>query len=508
MIRCPCFFSFSGEYMYGKLDCTYDARTLSGLLLSPQKESREQEPTLPDDMICLLLLAILLAPAATSLAGRSPSEHCARDTRCGLVKQESGYVNLPNRVDGHYFYWYFESRSEPRSDPLILWIPGGPGEGGTYGLLAENGPFTINNDSTTTPNPYSWTTHANMVWIDAPLNSGFSYSSVAEDDELTDERVAESVFWFLQGFLTKHSDLQGRELFLSGESYGGHFVPSVAHYIWKRQDEQLFSPSVAGFIPVNLRGIVIGNGLTNSVEVYSHSVDMAENRYNITLVNETQLAVMKAATPKCRDLLTECQKNASVCGDAGACWATTQYLPLLGALRSPYDIRQECETAITNATECILKVPNVKAYLDLPEVREFLGVHPSRKEWILLNTTINAAFFGPPSYSGFQSVADKVSELLDAGLRVMLYAGDADLLCNVYAIEATANKLDWFGSAGFNVAKERPYSTSSGLEGAGTVRSFSRLTFVKLYNAGHMAPGDQPEVALDMIAKFLRNDEL
>ncbi|KAG2804327.1 hypothetical protein PC129_g17925 [Phytophthora cactorum] len=412
-------------------------------------------------IISILTVAGALIGAAGALIGAAGG--LANADVCKLEKQDAGYIDLPNRVDSHYFYWYFESRNEPSTDPLLVWLPGGPGMGGTYGLLAENGPFSINADLSTKLNRFSWTTQANMVWVDIPVNSGFSYSTVAEDDEFTDERVTESVFLFLQGFLKKHHELQGRELFLVGESYGGHFVPSVAHYIWKKQGEHLFYPASPDSIPINLRGIAIGNALTDPVETFAHFVDMADNPYNVTLVNETQLAAMQAASPVCRSLMTECQTNTSRCAEAGSFCISTQWTPPLRELWNPYDIRQKCDTALTNMSACMPKVPTTKGYLDLP----------------------------------------KVADLLNAGLRVLMYVGDADLLCNFYAIEATAKKLNWFGAAGFNAAKTRPYSTVSGITDAGTVRSFSHLTYVKIHNAGHMAPGDQPEVALDMISKFI-----
>ncbi|GMF28019.1 unnamed protein product [Phytophthora fragariaefolia] len=425
---------------------------------------------------------------------------------CETEKQTSGYIKIPNRDDTHYFYWYFESRNTPSADPLIVWIPGGPGEGGTYGLLAEIGPCAVNDDLSTTLNSHSWTSVANVVWIDVPGNAGFSYSTVAEDDEFTDERVAESIFWFLQIFIQKYPELQGRELFLAGESYGGHFAASVANYIWSHQSKQTFPFASAEINYINLRGITIGNGLVDPVEVFTHFVDMTTNSYNISLVNELQLVAMKAAVPLCRDLMIHCQTNISVCGLAGYYCQQTQLLPLLRAHRNPYDIRQECQTSISNASACMPQVSKIKDYLDSPKLRTFLGVHPSRREWILLNSTINAAFFAAPSYSGYLSMDKSLSNLLDAGIRVLLYAGDADILCNVYATEATAKKLNWSGAPGFNAVLERPYLVPlETTKNIGTVQSYSQLTFVKVRNAGHMVPADQPEVALDMITKFIRN---
>ncbi|RLN80356.1 hypothetical protein BBJ28_00012615 [Nothophytophthora sp. Chile5] len=347
-----------------------------------------------------------------------------------------------------------------------------------------------------------------MVWLDIPVNSGFSYSTVEEDDEFTEERVDESVFWFLQGFMEKHPELQGREVFLVGESMGGHYVPAVAHYIWQQQHEHLFTPGCSDVISINLKGIAMGNGYTDPTEVDSKFGHMVVNNLNITLANETQLEAIRDAAPQCEQLMNECQANLTLCPNADTVCTGALLSPLLEAHRNPYDIRQECNSSNLDVIECLLKVPNLKAYLDSPGLRDFLGVNPDLGEWKMYNATVNSAFFAAPTYSAYISVAPLVSELLEVGVRVLMYAGDADLMCNVYATEATAEKLQWSGAAGFNASQSLSYTTESGIADAGRVRSYSRLTFVEVHNAGHMVPGDQPEVALDMITKFTRNEML
>uniref|UniRef100_A0AAV1TJR9 Carboxypeptidase n=1 Tax=Peronospora matthiolae TaxID=2874970 RepID=A0AAV1TJR9_9STRA len=457
--------------------------------------------------VCLLTSVLLVAGLTVHAEQEQDHDLCQlRENGCRFEPHESGFITLPNRVDAHYFYWYFESRNASSLDPLIIWIPGGPGGGGAYGLLVENGPCTLNSDRSTTFNPYSWTASANMVWLDAPVNGGFSYSTVGEDDELTEDRVAESVFEFLQEFLKKHVKQQGRQVYLVGESFGGRFALSAAHYILKQQTRHLFAPASRASIPINLGGVAIGNGLINPVEAATHFADMAANRYKIKLVDDTQLESMQTSVGQCRDLLEKCRKDTFACEEAGAVCYLTQLSRLLEAHRNPYDIRQEFETSASDSGACLLRVPDVKWYLDLPVVRKHLGVQDIRSEWIPLNLTINDAFFGEPSYAAFRSMDKEVSQLLEAGLRVLMYAGDADLYCNSYGIEATATNLRWSGAAGFNNTNSRRYTIASPTAHVGTVRSFSHLTYVKVYNAGHMVPADQPEVALDMITRFVRNE--
>ena len=42
---------------------------------------------------------------------------------CDEVKQYSGYFNVTT-ASKEYFYWFFESRSAPTTDPVVLWMTG------------------------------------------------------------------------------------------------------------------------------------------------------------------------------------------------------------------------------------------------------------------------------------------------------------------------------------------------------------------------------------------------
>ena len=92
------------------------------------------------------------------------------------IKSISGYVDVS--ADEHMFFWFFEARNaDPATAPLTAWINGGPGTSSMVGLFQEMGPCAIETDGNVVNNPYSWTNASNLLFIDQPLQTGFSYST-------------------------------------------------------------------------------------------------------------------------------------------------------------------------------------------------------------------------------------------------------------------------------------------------------------------------------------------
>ena len=66
-----------------------------------------------------------------------------------------------------------------------------------------------------------------------------------------------------------------------------------------------------------------------------------------------------------------------------------------------------------------------------------------------------------------------------------LAAGDCDFICNYMGNEAWTLDLNWAGRDGFQAAPQQDWIPTNG-PAKGLSRSYGGLTFLRVYNAGHM----------------------
>jgi len=160
------------------------------------------------------------------------------------------------------FYYFIKSERNPKEDPLILWLTGGPGCSSISGLLFENGPLTMKLDvyNGTLPSlvstTYSWTKTSSMIFLDQPVGTGFSYSRTQQFNKPSDSGEAKRIHEFLQKWLGKHQEFSSNPFYVAGDSYSGLVVPATVQEISKGNYE-CCNP------PINLQGYVLGNPLTD-----------------------------------------------------------------------------------------------------------------------------------------------------------------------------------------------------------------------------------------------------
>ncbi|GMP57178.1 hypothetical protein CsSME_00021368 [Camellia sinensis var. sinensis] len=180
----------------------------------------------------------------------------------------SGYITVNQDHGRALFYWFFEAQSHPSIKPLLLWFNGGPGCSSIgHGAAVELGPLRVNaSGSGLEFNRHSWNKEANMLFVESPVGVGFSYTNTSADfTKLDDVFVAEDVYNFLVNWMKRFPHFKNHDVFISGESYAGHYVPQLAELVYDRNKDTSKYPHInlKGFIQTQnygLRRMRIGGG--------------------------------------------------------------------------------------------------------------------------------------------------------------------------------------------------------------------------------------------------------
>jgi len=156
-------------------------------------------------MLRLSLTAIAVLTMGTVANARLVKVIPGLNTATGLLPSNmySGYVTVDAAHDRRLFYMFVESYRDPKNDPVVLWLNGGPGCSSVAAYFEEHGPLLMDFDRPGTGvvlNPNTWANVANVIYLESPAGVGFSVSNVTADYTTGDDRTASDSFHFLQGF--------------------------------------------------------------------------------------------------------------------------------------------------------------------------------------------------------------------------------------------------------------------------------------------------------------------
>ncbi|XP_051996774.1 lysosomal protective protein-like [Xyrauchen texanus] len=462
-------------------------------------------------LVCLLLgvLEVFGAPEADEI------KYLPGLQKQPSFKHYSGYFHVADNK--HLHYWFVESQKDPVKSPVVLWLNGGPGCSSMDGLLTEHGPYLIQDDGITLEyNPYSWNKIANVLYLESPAGVGFSYS---DDKKYTtnDTEVAMNNYLALKAFFKLYPEYSKNEVFLTGESYAGIYIPTLAEIVMEDSS-------------INLQGIAVGNGLAsyelndNSLVyfAYYHGLlgsslwnalqtscckDGVCNFYNSPDVNcsanvyQVQVIVYESGL-NMYNLYAPCaggvpqrasvENGQFVIRDLGHHFinhdwskAWKQKFRGVAALFKSTKLDPPC----TNSTPSTL-------YLNNPLVKSALHISPNSLDWVICSAEVNLNY-----KRLFMDLKKQYMKLLGAlRYRVLVYNGDVDMACNFLGDE-------WFvESLQQEVQVQRRtwiYFSGDTQQVGGFVKEFSNLAFLTVKGSGHMVPTDKPIAAFTMFTRFI-----
>ncbi|KAF2790897.1 carboxypeptidase Y precursor [Melanomma pulvis-pyrius CBS 109.77] len=423
-------------------------------------------------------------------------------------EQYTGWLDVGSK---HLFFWYFESQSSPSTDPLLLWLTGGPGGSSMIGLMQELGPCLINEHGNgTVYNEYGWSKNANIIFVDQPAGVGFSYLDEGIPVPGTSFTAAEDMHHFLQLFVSDvFPDLKERDFHITGESYGGHYIPALGAQIVTQNVLYPKRPQV------NLSSVLIGNGYVSPLHTafgYWETLCTTNPGIESPVFNSTRCDIMASNLPRCMDLGSVCYSHPdpAICQAAAqVCW--TGVIEHYdgesgdgGGNRNRFDITRPCDT---KDELCYAEIPRIETYLNLPWVWAALHIPSVLKNYSVISYEVADAFELTNDLG--ISTQPQVLYLLESGIDVLFYQGNLDLACNTAGNLQWANSMPWKGQPAFVAQEKRRWKIDG--EEVGWFKEVktdmggreTTFAFATIWGSGHLVPYDQPKVALELVKRWV-----
>ncbi|KAI9351803.1 serine carboxypeptidase-domain-containing protein [Zopfochytrium polystomum] len=454
-----------------------------------------------DDLAALLTDSILSAKSfaqAAATFSTDPASYAVPQvplfTGSNQNTSYAGYVPVSNGTyqTGSLFFWYFPS-SNTTSQNLVIWLNGGPGCSSLIGMFEENGPVLMQDDGTLKQNPYAWSTVANMLYVEQPVGVGYS---VANGDAYpsTEFEIANTFYSFLDNFYKIFPATKSFGLYITGESYAGMYIPYIAYGL-------LQFKHLSDGTSINIKGVGIGNGLYDSNNQYTSINDFDFlNEVGFFGTDTQALAQAGSIAQQCRWAVFGNYTNIDYACDLYQFASDWKAKHSNVACTSIYNIDQPC-----NFTDA--KDNGLLSYLSKSATESALHVVP-------LSTSLQK--------NGWQECSDDVAyylqeegvpqtrvvipKLVDAGIAVLLYEGARDFILHYVGVERAIGNMSWTTQPTFTpplsdaTANWPPAFPTP----AGALHTASpQLAYIRVANAGHLVPLDQPAAALEVLRHLL-----
>jgi len=423
----------------------------------------------------------------------------------------SGYVTV-NELSGRTIHYVLvRAETNPDTKPLIVWYQGGPGCSGLFALFGENGPLRVvrsaPGQTSVLYNQLGWTQFANMLYVEQPAFVGFSYSNNQSDMYTGDYKAAADNYMFLQLFMkTQFPEFAGRDLWFTGESYGGIYVPMLSNYVTSDNTTMLYK-TFKGFMignPVfNCQGGMIGQGgayFSDDVNnLYWHGLVSYTNYYNWTSMGCNDPT--KALGMACQWIYNK------IIDQIGYIDQEKRQTPMPWPSVDPDDLFQDfCSGngTLDFINSPMMDDPNnpcdyevgdlIVEYLNREDVQYSLAVPPIQWE---VCSPLQYTFAALNMVTYYQNILRN-----KPSVRILVYSGDLDILT-----VPLGYTLPCLGQISPNIVSAWQPWFVNGVT-AGYVETYDRFTYATLKGAGHEAPLYQPISSFQMIYRFLMNGNL
>ncbi|CAA7023710.1 unnamed protein product [Microthlaspi erraticum] len=404
-------------------------------------------------------------------------------------KHYAGYVAINKERNKNLWYYFVESERNASTDPVVLWLNGGPGCSSMDGFVYEHGPFNFEHTKTKAPrlhlNRYSWSKVSNIIYLDSPVGVGYSYSKDKSDYITNDTQTASDSYAFLiEGYLVGNG--------CTDPVFDGNALVPFAHGMGLISSE-LFEETKAA---CNGQYYISGNttnGCSGLIQKVKDDVSLL-NKYDIleSCYHDTSMTTFDIGSlPPSFFMLGKTERPLPVRKRMfGRAW------PLGANVRPGFLLSWPQLLADSSSLSC-MDDRVATTWLSDPSVRK--AVHAKQENeigsWKLCT---NQVLY---THDTGSMIAYHRNLTLN-GYRALIFSGDHDMCVPFTGSEA------WTKSMGYKVVDEwRPWMSYGQVAGF-TQGYANNLTFLTIKGAGHTVPEYKPREALDFYSRFLAGEKM
>ena len=389
---------------------------------------------------------------------------------------DRGYINLYDE-NNSMWYWHFRAEKNPERAPLIIWLQGGPGGASSSDVFISSGPFSLKNYSAQNPKVglknTTWAKAANLIYPDFPLGVGFS-TVTTEHVSLGKDQVMEQILIFFTKFLKKYPEYKKRPVYISGGSYGGHWVPYVATAL-----------KYSGNPDINVQGFYITDGMM-------HAQDMLSNYLDFALLRKKYTGFTQQDYKNLVNLRDFCLHTFNVRPNRLWTWnyffiCAGSYSGSVIATIKKNNPRFDPYYMPGNFT----KPQEFKKFLNTPSIQQFLGVRKDKFKYVNSSFTL---VFAPRDF--YVDVRPLLGRLLNDGVKGVVSVGNLDFITGYQQSEMTVAGLPWQHQNEYNSKERKPCKL-------GYCKEYLNLREYRVNGSGHEICLYEPEYSLEIIESMI-----
>jgi len=421
---------------------------------------------------------------------------------------EKGFINVYHD-ERALFYWAWDAEfriSETTEPPLTLWISGPDGYGvssmrdmfftnGPYKILEFPGPYGEDTLKMTL-NPFKWNALSNMVWVDQPAGSGYSYSNTS-DPVATFEEAAEDLCEFLAKFFDKYQKYGLEDFYIGGDGDAATILLALSD---KLLDAESMCPDV------NYKGMILNGPV---VDIRYHWTGAVKTATDYAVFRPEILKHMEEELDLCLDNYLSCSSLSPKAGGDKSSpeWSgcMVNFLYCKNTLLSPADLKatgvvfdefnimnSDCkldENLFTNSKCNQDFLTGLDRWLQEDEVLLGYGVPEFTDGFDMYNTTVAHDFLASGArHFSYKSCLEKA---LASGIRVLLWTGEWDFYGSPYGLELLLRETEGYE----DILDNEVHTWTSAYGKEVYYQEKDELVYAKVAHSGHHLSFDFPRAA-------------